>query len=218
MAAWEEERRRLAASFDAIAEPYLRAHANKLEAKPFDRQVLERLAAEVRPGTVVLEVGAGPGQASGELRRRGVTTIASDAAAAQSRSARRANPGIPVLVTDLARLAVRDGSLGGIVAYYALLYGGASHLDRVFGEWRRALASRGAVMIGLHAGTGTIHATECFCRPVDITLVLRDPDDLCARLRRQGFDILSCDVRPPYADEVATERCYILAVATTPAP
>jgi SAM-dependent methyltransferase len=208
---WTRATVRAVASFDKIADLYGRAFADKLECKPFDQQLFDALAARLPTDQPVLEVGAGPGQVSTHLARYGLTVVASDASLGQLRHARALDPVRRLVAADLACLPVRSGCLAGIIAYYCLMYGPAVHLDGVFAEWYRALRSDGLAAIAVHAGTGTIHATEWQGRPVDIQLTMREPDDLIARLRHAGFVVDTCVVRRPYTDEHPTDRCYIIA-------
>ena len=215
-AGWDVERERVAGSFDTVADLYRIKYATELDAKPFDRALLGELATAIgrdTPGSLAFEVGAGPGQVSAFLRERGVPVVASDASRRQTRQARRTVPERPAVVTDLARLPVRSGALGALVAFYCLIYGPPQPLDAVFAEWRRALVRGGRVVLAVHAGEGTIHVDEWQGRPVDITVVLRDPDDLVARLTRQGFSLERAVTRPPEAQEHPTDRFYAIAVA-----
>jgi SAM-dependent methyltransferase len=212
---WEVENDRAVRSFDAIADLYREKYADELVRKPYDRALLDDLAVSLRRDGVaapVLEVGAGPGQISAYLREHGVAVITSDASRAQTVEARRLMPGRPALVADLARLPVKRGGVGAIVAFYCLIFGPPEPLDAVFAEWRRALPDGGRVVAAVHAGGGAIHVDEWHGRAVDMTVVRRDPDDLVARLERRGFQIDRAETRSPYPHE-QEERLYVVARA-----
>ncbi len=212
---WGRETRRVVESFDRIADLYRREFADELHRKPFDRDLLDALVHHFPTGAPVLEVGAGPAHISAYLATRGVRMLASDASVGQLREAQVLDPGRAVVAADLARLPVRPGGLAGIVAFYCLIYGPAEHLDRVFADWQRALRPGGLVTIAVHAGEGRVqHADEWFGRPIDLTVVRRDPDDLVTRLRDHGFVIEQRTTRPRYADE-QTDRLYVVARRTT---
>jgi SAM-dependent methyltransferase len=136
--------------------------------------------------------------------------VVSDASWGQLTEARALDRSPPLVAADLAGLPVGAGSLGGIVGFYCLIYGPAEHLDPVFADWHRALEPGGVAAIAVHAGHGEIHADRWEGRSVDMTVVLRDPDDVARRLRRSGFVVHEQAVRPPYTDE-NTDRCYIVA-------
>ena len=78
----------MTASFDRIADLYRREFAGELDRKPFDRELLDRVARRFPRGAPVLEVGSGPAHVGAYLRTRGVPVIASDASVGQVREAR----------------------------------------------------------------------------------------------------------------------------------
>jgi SAM-dependent methyltransferase len=210
---WDDDRRRATASFDAVAEPYREKFSEEFDHKPFDRDLLVRVAQQLPLDQPVLEVGAGPAHVSRFIgRQSGVQPIASDAAPLQLREARVLDPRRALVVADLAQLPVRAHELGGIIAFYCLIFGPPEPLDDVFTDWHRALRPGALVVIAVHAGDGALHADEWLGHAVDLTVVKRDPDDLVARLERNGFAIQEHAVRPPYPDET-TDRCYIVATA-----
>jgi SAM-dependent methyltransferase len=207
---WTRTTRRVTTAFDNIADLYREKFARELDGKPFDRALLERVAARIPRGEPVLEVGAGPGQIGAFLHTRGVPTIASDASLGQLREARVLAPERPAAAVDLARLPVRAGALGAIVAFYCLIYGPQEAHDVVFHEWRRALRPDGLAVIAVQAGTGSMEYDGYQGRPARLTIVMRDPDLLVKQLERNGFAVDECVVRPPYDGE-GVDRCYVVA-------
>lgn len=198
-------------SFDRIADLYGAEYADKFDTKPVEQRWFELAIGRFPAGRPVLEVGAGPAQVSIFLASRGVPVVASDASVDQIRQAARFAPHLPLLAVDLARLPFADGTLGGIVAYYCLMYGPAKLLDGVFAQWRRALAVGGLALIVVHAGEGVLHTGEFRGRPTDINLVRRDPDDLCDRLTAAGFAIETRAMRRPVGAEAPSDRLFVMA-------
>ena len=68
--------------------------------------------------------------------------------------ARRRVVGLPVAAGDLRSLAVRTGSVAGIVAFYVLQHLERSALRPVLEELRRVLTPGGLLLIAAHAGDG----------------------------------------------------------------
>jgi len=66
-------------------------------------------------------------------------------------------------------------------------------------------------VVAVHAGEGSLPTGEWRGRAIDITIVLRDPEDLARRARGAGLEVTEMVVRPPYPDEHGTERCYLVA-------
>ena len=198
-----------------MADLYRDRFADELDRKPFDREVLAGAAARIVAGQLdapVLEVGAGPGHIGAHLAGHGVPVVTSDASRGQLAQARALQPRASIVLCDLANLPARDGSLAGILAFYCLIYTPPELLGAVFAEWRRALVPGGLVVAAVQAGDGTIHHDHFDDRVVDLTVVLRDPDDVARRLVDAGFAVEQQVVRAPYADE-GTHRMYVLARA-----
>jgi hypothetical protein len=109
-------------------------------------------------------------------------------------------------------LPVATASLGGIVAFYCLIYGPEAALPGVLAEWWRALRPGALVVVAVHAGSGVIRSEEFLGEPAgEITVELRRPEDLVARFWRAGFAVERRTVRQPYEGEHPTERCYVVA-------
>src|SRR6476660_6547825 len=85
----------LRASYDAVAEEYVRRIGRELEGKPFDRTLLDRFADRLAGPGPVWDLGCGPGHVTRYLRARGVTIAGLDLSPALVASARRLDPAIP---------------------------------------------------------------------------------------------------------------------------
>jgi SAM-dependent methyltransferase len=215
--AWDDETAHLRRTFDAIADLYRERFTDELETKVFDRDLLDDVGARMAvvaglTGCPVLEVGGGPGHIGARVAAQGAPVVVSDASLGQLREARRYDPDRALTAADFARLPVRDGGLAGIVAFYCLIYGGAELIDPVLAEWRRALAPGGLVVAAVHAGEGRVHVDDWMGRPVSVTVVLRDPDELVERFERAGLTVTDRRLRAAYPDEHPTDRFYLVAV------
>src|SRR5687767_7262580 len=82
----------LRASYDAVAEAYEREVAGELDAKPFDRELLDLFAARVRDAGPVADLGCGPGHVTAYLAGRAVEVVGVDVSPAMVERARRRNP------------------------------------------------------------------------------------------------------------------------------
>ena len=209
---WERRRAAVAGSFDAIAELYRREFSSELDHKPFDRALLDRVAGLLPAGRPVFEVGAGPGQVGLYLAGRGVPVVCSDASIGQLHEARLLDAHRSLVVADLIRLPVAPMRLAGVLAFYCLIYGPSDALDPVFDDWFSALTPGGLVVASVHAGEGTrTHHADWQGQSVDITVTLRDPDDLVERMAGAGLEVIESTRRAPYSEEGDTERVYVVA-------
>jgi SAM-dependent methyltransferase len=98
-------------------------------------------AAQVGPGTRLLDVATGPGFVAAAARERGASVVGIDFAAAAVELARRVYPGVDFREGDAEDLAFPDTSFDAVLMNY-----GAPHLgrpERAFAEAFRVLAPGG---------------------------------------------------------------------------
>lgn len=116
------------------------------------RAALDRFAAEVPPGGLVLDIGSGPGVQAAQLMARGLWVDAVDAAATFVAAARARG------VT--ARQGVFDDLPGdkrydGIWASFSLLHAPRDRVADHVGRLAAALTARAPFFLGMKLGTGT---------------------------------------------------------------
>jgi len=198
-------------SFDAIADLYASAFAGELERKPHDRDLLDSFARTV--AAPVADLGCGPGHVGAYVAARGPRVIGCDFSVASLRQGRGLFPAMPFVAGDLLRLPFADGSLGGAVAFYSLIYGEEPHLTRCLREIRRVLRPGGALLAAVDGGVGADHFDSYEGRPIDMTIVARDPDRLARLAGGAGLRVEELRIREPYEFEHQTPRVYLRASA-----
>jgi SAM-dependent methyltransferase len=201
-------------SFDAIADLYVSSFASELERKPYDRALLDSFAQAVEVDGPIADLGCGPGHVGAYLAKRGHWVIGCDFSVQSLLQGRRLFPTTPLVAGDLLSLPFADGSLGGAVAFYSLIYGEESQLTRCLEEIRRVLRRRGALLAAVHGGVGADHFDSYEGRPIDLTIVARDPDRLAKLASGTGFRVEGLNVREPYEFEHQTPRVYLRASAS----
>lgn len=147
-------------SYDKVAGEYVARIFHELEQKPLDRELLDRLAAEVRDLGPVCDIGCGPGHIARYLHNQGVNVLGIDLSARMVEQARRLNPGIELLQGDMASLDVDDGMWGGIVAFYSIIHIPRTDVISVLQEFRRVLRPNGLLLLSFHQGQEIIHMDE----------------------------------------------------------
>jgi SAM-dependent methyltransferase len=198
-------------SYDRIAGDYAGALLDELRSKPFDRAALDRFAAEIGRGPVC-DLGCGPGQAARHLDAAGSDMFGLDLSPGMIAEARRANPGIPFCVGDMLALPLPDASLGGAVAFYAIVNLPKAALPTVFGEIARALKPGGRLLMAFHAGGAVIAPGELWGKSVTLDFHFFDPAEIAAALDEAGFAIEGVEERDPYPEvEYQSRRAYIRA-------
>jgi SAM-dependent methyltransferase len=133
------------------------------------------------PGRV-LDLGCGPGHLTGHLRSLGAHAIGVDLVPEFIAHARATHPDGDYRLGSLTDLAVTDGSVTGILAWYSLIHMPPPDLDGVLAAFGRMLVPGGRLVIGFFTG----HAVEAFDHKVT-TAYRWPPDVLAARLAAAGF-------------------------------
>ena len=200
-------------SYDLVAEPYARTFAGELEHKPFDRLLLDGVAARLRGKGPVVELGCGPGHVAAYLHERGVDVTGTDLSPRMVAQAQSLFPAVPFRTLDMLQPDLAEGSVCGLVAFYAIVNFDLSQVDTVLREMKRVLVPGGLLAMSFHAGQETIHVEELLGCKVSMDFQLFDPGDMTVRLERAGLVVDEMTVRPPYAEEHPSHRAYILAHA-----
>ena len=110
-----------AAGYDLVAAEYARRIYGELEAKPFDRAFLDRLANGI-PAGEVLDLGCGPGHVGKYLRERGIPGRGLDISHEMVRLARELNPTIEFRQGDMRALPLPDRFFAGVAAFYSIIH------------------------------------------------------------------------------------------------
>ena len=79
-----------------------------------------REALGMRPGERVLDVGAGTGVSTEELRRSGAFAVGADLSVGMLRAGRRTRPEVPLLAGDALRLPFADATFDAVTISFAL--------------------------------------------------------------------------------------------------
>jgi SAM-dependent methyltransferase len=196
-------------AYDAVAEAYEAAIADELERKPFDRDLLDGLAARLA-GTVA-DIGCGPAHVGRYLFDRGVDVVGVDLSAGMLEVARRRNPGMRFERADVRATPFEDGALGGAVAFYSLIH--LDDIDPALTELHRVIGAGGLLCVAVHGGEGDAHVDDWFGRGVSIDARFWSLDGLVDALERAGFTIESAVARDPYPEEGQTTRLYVTAIS-----
>lgn len=151
--------------YDRVAAEYTARIAGELAHKPFDRELLARVAGMA--SGPILDAGCGPGHVARFLADRGAAVSGLDLSPAMVAQARARNPDLRFAVGSMTTLPAR-GELGGIVAFYAVIHIPREQQTAMFANWRAALRPGGLALVSFHIGEEDRHLDEFFGQPVSL--------------------------------------------------
>jgi SAM-dependent methyltransferase len=200
-------------SYDRLAGEYARRIFNELQHKPLDRELLDRFAAEVMGRGEVCDLGCGPGHVARYLGDAGATVFGLDLSPQMLEQARQLNPGISFREGNMLALDLRDESLAGIAAFYAIVNIPKESLSLVFREMHRVLRPGGLLLLAFHTGDEMLHEDELWGLGICMDFFLFEPLAIRQYLEAAGLRIEELIERGPYAPEVEyqSRRAYIFA-------
>ncbi len=202
----------LAGVYDRVARAYAEKFFTELEQKPFDRERLDRFAAEVRGRGRVCDLGCGPGHVGRYLAGRGSDVFGVDLSPGMVALARELNPGMSFERGDMRALALPDGALTGVVAFYSLIHLERAAAPAALAEIARVLAPGGRALIAFHGGAGEAHTDDWFGQGVSVDATLFEPDEMRRLMEAAGLTVDAVEARPPYDFEYPTLRVYARGV------
>ncbi len=200
----------LRAGYASIARGYREQISGELAGKPLDRAFL--VAFVERCNGLVIDLGCGPGHVARFLADRGATVEGIDLAPAMIEQARAAFPELAFRVGDMHALPYEDGSVAGIVAFYAIVHLRSGELADPFREIHRVLAPGGLVALAFHIGDEVVHVEELFGAATSLDFVMHSPEAVSQALIAAGFTLEARLDRAPYPGvEHPSQRSYLLA-------
>jgi SAM-dependent methyltransferase len=177
---------RTRATYDVIAGRFLE---NARERGTFGRW-LDRFTADLSPGALALDLGAGPGMDTAALRARGLRAVGLDFSRGMLRAGVAEFPG-PRLQGDARQLPFGDGSIAGVWANASLLHLHEADARRALGEVWRILRPGGALYVSVKAGAGTEVESTRYGLPRFFQYW--SDDALDSVLQSTGFDVMERD-------------------------
>ncbi len=205
-----KNRIKLIKGYDLIAHAYGERYAKELDYKPFDHDLLRRVARSV-PTPAVCDLGCGSGHIGAHLQSLGLQVIGIDLSPGMVEEARRRYPRVRYEVGDMLDLKLEVDSLGGIVALYSIIHLRREDLGKAFREMNHVLKPGGLLLVAFHRGQGELHEDEELGFPVPFDCTLFEPEEVAGAMEKVGFEVVETTIRRPYKQESPTCRVYILA-------
>lgn len=141
------------AAYDGVVELYASMFADRLETRPFARNMLGTFAELVREtgNLKSADVGCGPGHLTAMLHERGLDAFGLDLSPGMIDHARRAHPDLRFDQARMEALPIEDGTLGGVLAHYSMIHTPPEELPALLAEQVRVLAHGGLLLISFFA-------------------------------------------------------------------
>ncbi|WP_329441502.1 class I SAM-dependent methyltransferase [Streptomyces canus] len=196
--------------YDTVAEDYAEQFRDVLTVSPLDRVLMDGFAELVGDGGRVADLGCGPGRVTGYLASLGLSVFGLDLSESMLAIARRENPGLRFERGSMLELDLPDGALAGAVSWYSSIHTPVDELPRLFAEFHRVLAPGGHLLVAFQAGDEDRHHDRPWGRPVALTFLRRQPEQMIELLRAAGFTLVSRTVREPGPEEVS-QQAFLIA-------
>jgi ubiquinone/menaquinone biosynthesis C-methylase UbiE len=204
---------KVASQYDTVAREYAEAFCGEHEKKPKDQEMLRRFSREIGDGRPVWDLGCGPGHTAQYLRNLGVEISGLDLSEKMLEQARTFHPEIPFRKGNILDLEFENGSIAGVVAFYAIVHFTQEQAGAAFREVFRVLKPGGIFLLTFHIGEETMHLDEFLGREIDIDFMFFTTGFISRCLKGNGFDRIEIIERDPYPDvEYESRRAYVFAI------
>ncbi|MCW2497014.1 class I SAM-dependent methyltransferase [Jatrophihabitans sp.] len=188
---------RVRAAYDTVAVDYELLIRDHLAAAHFDRAALNTFAELVGRGGAVADVGCGPGRITEYLQTRGLIVRGIDLSPGMVGVARGLHPELQFEVGTMAALALPDGSLDGLVAWYSIIHTPPEELSGVFGEFARVLRPGGQLLLAFQVGDEPRQLTHAYGHDIDLDAWRLAPERIAAELESADLHVHAQTVRDP---------------------
>ncbi|HEY8913298.1 class I SAM-dependent methyltransferase [Lacisediminihabitans sp.] len=199
-------------AYDEVAVDYAVLLRHELAGKSIDRAMISAFSELVQAygNGMVADIGCGPGRVTAHLDSLGLTTIGIDLSPGMIAVARKDHPTLRFEEGTMEALALEDGSLGGIVAWYSIIHTPPERLPVVFAEFARVLAAGGYLLIAFQSGDEPRHITRAYGHDLDLDAYRLPANRLTVMLADSGLAVHSQLHRAP-DDSEKTPQAFLLA-------
>jgi len=198
--------------YDTVAKEYSETFFAEHEKKPKDQEILRRFSIEIGDKKPVWDFGCGPGQTTKYLKDLGIEISGLDLSEKILEQARTTHPEINFRKGNVLELEFDDDSIGGVVAFYAIVHFTGEQVEIAFLEVFRVLQPGGIFLFTYHIGEETIHLDEFLGKKVDIDFMFFTTDFIFSCLKDSGFEKIKIIEREPYPGvEYESRRAYVFA-------
>lgn len=186
-------------TYDAIAGAYAERWPG---ARVQTAAVYDRLRARLAAGTVVADLGCGPGTHAKGLRDKGFHVIGLDLSASMLALARAH---VPVVRADLRRPPLAAASVDALWSYASLLHVPRGDTAATLAAWRRIAKPGAPLVLSTSVGEHDIWEPVSYEPDRARFYVHRSAQEITNAVQRAGFDITSTSRRQDNRDWLLVE-------------
>lgn len=190
-----------------MTEPsYLRATRTAYDTVAVDYAELVQSAGD----GPVADVGCGPGRVTAHLHSLGLSAFGVDLSPEMIAVARRSHQGLRFDEGTMTDLALEDGVLGGLAAWYSVIHTPPERLPAVFAEFHRVLGPGGQLLLAFQVGDERVHLEHAYGHDLSLDAYRLSPGHVAELLREAGIAVHARLLREPAGPE-RTRQAYFLA-------
>jgi len=198
--------------YDTIAKEYADAFSDEHKQKPKDQAILRRFSIEIGDKKPIWDFACGPGQTTKYLKDLGIVISGLDLSEKILEQAKTIHPEIHFQKGNILALDFDDNSIGGVVAFYAIVHFTEDQVETAFREVFRVLQPGGLFLFTYHIGEDTIRIKEFLGKNIDIDFMFFNTNFIYNCLTKIGFDKIEIIERDPYIGvEYDSRRAYVFA-------
>ena len=199
-------------AYDGVGKEYAETFSGEHEKKPKDQEMLRVFSREIGDRRPVWDFGCGPGQTAKYLKNLGIEISGLDLSEGMLEQARKAHPDIHFQKGNILDLEFENGSIAGVVAFYAIVHFTKAQVGAAFREIFRVLQPGGLFLLTYHVGDETIHLKEFLGKRIGLDFMYFGTGFILDCLKENGFEKMEAIEREPYAGvEFESRRSYVFA-------
>ncbi len=198
-------------AYNLTADRYHSLFRDELEAKEYDRMLLDFFSDRLNNGSLICDAGCGPsGHIGRYLANRSMVITGVDISDRCIELASPLNPDMHFVREDMARMSFENDSFNAVVSYYSIIHTPKNLVHIVLREFNRVLKPGGFLLVAVKAGSEESLKTDLLGIETEILLSLYNENEIKEQLTRNGFDVFFSEKREPYKFESNYDRIFVI--------
>lgn len=199
-------------AYDQTADKYHEAFKNEIIQKDYDRLLLDKFSALLKPGSSICDAGCGPsGHLGNYLADKGHKVTGIDISQRCIDIATSYSPQLEFKVMDMLDTDFDDNSFDAIISFYSIIYTPKDHVSKIFTEFNRILKPGGKLLVVVKKGTSEGIIDDAWYEGNKVYFTHFLENEIRQYLTESHFSIDFFDTRKPYDFEFNVERIYAIA-------